>query len=245
MAQSTTVDSGASGSKSLKQSPGWKSSGPTPSSGSAPRLAGADDVVAAAGRGRIRDRLLAAAAQRRQPPDQQAHDDDGGRGGAEPHGALAAQPAAQLRGLLRGRLARPCEGAACGSRGAWALPGAGSRAARRRAVDRRYAAGGRPAVRTAPRLLSGLLNRSSPGAAAGTIGVAEVGGVEGFGGTADGTAGADRSPGPPAGGTPGRPAPLGLSFSSVTENSPLSCVFAAAGRPAEGPVSGSPLRNSI
>ena len=49
MAQSTIVDCGASGSKSLKQSPGWKSSGPTPSSGSGPRLAGADDVVAAAG----------------------------------------------------------------------------------------------------------------------------------------------------------------------------------------------------
>ena len=83
------------------------------------------------------------------------------------------------------------------------------------------------------------------GSGGGTTGVADVGGADGFGGTADGAAGADRAPGPTAGGTPGMPALPGLSFSSVTENSPLPCVWAAAGRPAVGPVSGSPLRNSI
>ena len=50
MAQSTTVDCCASGSKSLKQSRSWKSRGLTPSSGKVPRLAGADaDEAAGAG----------------------------------------------------------------------------------------------------------------------------------------------------------------------------------------------------
>ena len=68
-------------------------------------------------------------------------DDDGGRGGAEPHGALAAQPAAQLRGLFRGRLAGACE-APPDSRAAW-TSGRRERASRRRGLRRHDGRGGR------------------------------------------------------------------------------------------------------
>ena len=243
MAQSTIVDSGASGSKSLKQSPGWKSSGPTPSSGSGPRLHGGGRRRGGRGRGRIRDRLLAAAAQRGQPPDQQTHDDDGGRGGADPHGALAAQPAAQLRGLFRGRLAGPGEGAA-------AAPAAPGRPGRREPgcpASGRLTGGTKGGGGVRGAASAGRAQRELPGAPAGRSASRRSAASTASGGRQMGVwcGGADRSPGPPAGGTPGRPGPLRLSFSSVTENSPLSSVFAAAGRAAEGPVSGSPLRNSI
>ena len=111
------VDCCASGSKSLKQSPSWKSSGPTPSSGSGPRLAGAAVGVAAAGAASATG-CFGAAAQRGHPPDQQTHDDDGGHGGADPRGTLARVPSRRaVRAFSEATFPAPASAAVPATRG--------------------------------------------------------------------------------------------------------------------------------
>ena len=235
VAQSTTVDCVASGSKSLKQSPSWKSSGLTPSSGSGPRLAGADDVVAAAAG------EASATGCSVLPPSEVSHQISRPRtttaadGGADLRGALAADPGRPaVSAFLRSRLVRPRPG-------------------RRRRPARRPAPGPRPRsqVRRTGRSAGGRLRRGSAQAARParrarrrSSGVA--GGARRTARRALRTCG-----GGPFAGSTGRWEPQacraspGLSFSSVTENSPLPCIVPRLGRPAAGPVSGSPLRNSI
>ena len=218
MAQSTTVDCGASGSKSLKQSPqlevqradafqrqaarGWRGRTPTPLAG-----AGLPSPRRAAG----------CRPARPQPPDQQAQTTTSGRGGAEPLRALAGGPS--------GPAGRPSAGASRAGSGAEPR-----RRARRPGVLRRRCR--RPAV------------------AAGAAGAAAAGAPPDdrrrgrrrrrASAVTDGRGGRRGGPfaGSPAGGTSGVPACRALRSLRSLRNSPLPCVFAAAGRPAVRPVSG-------
>ena len=215
MAQSTTVDCGASGSKSLKQSPQLE-------------VQGADALQrqrSAAGRGRRRrgcggrgcprrQGLAAAGECGHQPTRPEAQSDDEQAAATpsrfrRPAGGVQPRPAAR-RGPAGcpGREALAVRRARCapGCAQLPAAPGGAGRYGSRRGRRRRVVGRGGVGCRNG----QGLDRRR-----------------------------------PRGGGGTWSPASLCLGFSSVTENSPLPCVFAAAGGPASWPFSGSPLRNSI